>query len=54
MDMRNEIVSYLAKSDVKGATRQEYIADVKALQAEITRRLEARKAGRQQPLRPQQ
>jgi len=47
-DMRNEIVSYLAKSDVKGVARQEYIADVKAIQAEITRRQAARKAGQQQ------
>jgi hypothetical protein len=47
-DMRNEIVSYLAKSDVKGTARQEYIADVKAIQAEITRRQQARKAGQQQ------
>lgn len=44
-DMRNEIVRYLARSGVKGAARQEYIADVKAIQAEITRRLAARKAG---------
>ena len=48
IDMRNEIVSYLARSNPQGKARAEYINDVKAIQVEITRRQQARRAGPKQ------
>lgn len=49
LEIRNEIVSYLAKVNPQGKIRQDYIADVKALQAEITRRQAAQRTKRATP-----
>lgn len=47
--MKSEIVDYLANGNPSATARRDYIADVRALQSEITRRQQARKAGPQQP-----